>query len=147
MGGGFYPRTEHNEDFDSEPEMYKISRKQAFIWSKVPDDANESSHLRDMLRNDPDFAITWVVEALAFVKVDRTITLTDGTHSLSISLGTGNETAVLEVDGSDIHTFDARTTSDGTIYVSKANDEGEKIYESINEALLWWEKDRNSNSA
>lgn len=147
MGGGYYPRIEHNEDFNSKPEMYKISRKQAFIWSKVPDDANENSHLRDMLRNDPDFAITWVVEALAFVKVGRTVTLTDGTHSLSISLGTGNETAVLEVDGSDVHTFDARTTSDGTIYVSKANDQGEKIYESINEALLWWERDRKRNSA
>ncbi len=147
MAGGFYPRQEHTEDFDGEPEIYKISRQQAFIWNKVPDDANESSHLRDILYNDPDFAVTWVEEGLPFVKVERTITMTDGTHSLSISLGTGNETAVLEVDGNDIHTFDARTTSDGTIYVSKANNEGEKIYESINEALIWWERERKSNSA
>lgn len=149
MGGGFYRRTEHDDDFDGEPVVYKISRQRAFVWNKVPSDPKESSHLRDILHNDSDLAVVWVEEGLTFTKEsgDRRISMTDGTHSLSISLGTGDETAVLEVDGDDIHTFDARKADDGTIYVSKANKAREQIYESINEALIWWEKDRSSEAA
>lgn len=141
IGGGFYSRPEYDSDFSDKPIVYKISKKQVFVWNKILSaNPEECSHLREILRND--FSIAWVNEGLTFEKTpdERTITMSDGDHSLSISLGNGNTSASLKYDNIDVF-FDAREDQDGTIYISK-----NKVYGSVNEAIIWWKKNRNQHA-
>ncbi|MCL5317203.1 MAG: hypothetical protein M1503_02915 [Thaumarchaeota archaeon] len=154
IGGGFYTRPEYDSDFQAEPTLYRVSTKQVFAWNKVPGDSAETSHLKEMLRNDiPRYlseekqinvSLDWVTENLSFNKEgdDRTITMTDGTHSLSIALGTGDESATFRVNGVAVYEFPARKTEEGDIYVSINID----VYGSVNEAIVWWKKNRSQNA-
>ena len=139
MGGGFYRREAYKEDFDENPQLYRISRRQAFIWNYVPRQTDESSHLRDILRND--FGIEWIEEDVVFDKtVDgRTITMDDNKgHSLSIALSEENKAELLYEEGKEKHTFDVREDDNGTLFVSKHN----SVYLNIEEAIGRWIKDR-----
>jgi hypothetical protein len=137
MGGGFYSRQENNHGLG--PTTYKVSRRKVFVWSDIPSVEKEADRLRAMLKND--YGIDWIEASTVFVNDGTRITATQGTHSLSITMGTGRATAILQSDGIDVAILYPREAG-ATIYVSQESD----IYGSINEALVWWEKNRDSTA-
>jgi hypothetical protein len=129
IGGGCYAR--QGSEVELAVKHYVVSARKAFVWSGIPADAAETDHLRAMLRND--YGIEWLKPDTPFVLAERKITATQDGHNLSITLGTGNETANLNSDGINLATLFPREIG-GKIYVS----EKQNIYRSVNEALLWW---------
>lgn len=134
VGGGFYARQES----ELEPDIveYMVSGRKAFVWSDVPADAAETDHLRAMLRND--YGIDWLKPDTTFEMAGdgRKLSAAQDAHQLSITLGTGNETAGLNSDGIDVATLYPREIG-GKIYVSEQTG----VYRSVSEALLWWKED------
>jgi hypothetical protein len=128
MGGGCYIRQESELVSAAH---YVVSARKSFVWSDIPADARENDHLRAMLRYD--YGIEWLKPDTPFVLADRKITATQGGHSLSITLGTGNDPASLNSDGVDVGTLFPREIG-GKVYVSVEPN----LYRSINEAILWW---------
>lgn len=128
MGGGSYAREE--SDMVSATK-YRVSSRKAFVWSDLQADAAETDHLRAMLRNQ--YGINWLRPDTVFELGDRKISVTQDGHTLSVTLGTGNETANLNSDGVDVAKLFPREI-DGKIYISAELD----LYRSVNEALLWW---------
>jgi hypothetical protein len=137
MGGGFYTRQESKLESAT---IYKVSKRKVFAWSEIPGDIKETDRLRAMLRND--YAIDWIEAGTVFANDGTTtITAVQGTHSLSITMETGRATAKLQSDGMDLATLYPRETGT-TIYLSQERD----VYGSVNEALEWWNKNRNTNA-
>ncbi len=134
MGGGFYSRQEIKLESAT---TYKVSKRKVFTWSDIPSVAQETERLRAMLKND--YGIDWIEAGTVFANDGTTITAVQGTHSLSITMGTGRATAILQSDGADVATLYPREVG-ATIYVSQESD----IYGSVNEARVWWEKNRDS---
>jgi hypothetical protein len=138
VGGGFYTRQE--SELAPAAATYRVSSRKAFVWSDVPADAAETDHLRAMLRND--YGIDWLKPDTALeMSVDgRKLTATQDAHQLSITLGTGNETADLNSDGVDVATLYPRQIG-GKTYVSEETD----TYRSVSEAVLWWKEGEAGN--
>ena len=139
VGGGFYTR--QGSKLGSAT-TYKVSKRKVFAWSEIPADTQETDRLRAMLRND--YGIDWIEAGTVFASDGTTITAVQGTHSLSIKIGTmdsGRATSELKIDGKDMPSLYARKTGT-TIYVSQESD----VYVSVNEALVWWNIKRDSNA-
>lgn len=135
MGGGFYTRNEIKiaGSDATVTSLYRVSKRKVFSWNKIPGDTDETDRLRALLMNH--YRISWLEAGTAFANDGRSITASQGTHSLSITLGAGNITASLRSDGIDVATLYPREV--GTeIYVSQEPD----LYGSITQALVSWEK-------
>jgi hypothetical protein len=129
IGGGFYSRQESEL---ASAAHYRVSARKAFVWSDIPADAAETDHLRAMLRND--YGIDWLKPDTHFAISEGKITAAQDGHALSITLGTGNETANLNSDGVDLAKKLFPREIEGKIYVSEKPD----LYRSVNEAILWY---------
>ena len=136
VGGGFYSRQGSKLESTT---IYKVSKRRAFVWSKIPADMQETDHLRAMLRND--YNIDWIEAATVFANDGTTLTAVQGTHSLSLTMETGRATAKLQSDGMDVATLYPREAGT-TTYVSQETD----VYGSVNEALVWWNINRDANA-